>query len=143
MIVDLSTYSLPQEEIFILLRQSNQCPPLSPSKYHSLVLQLPKHHRMFVKLLNGFALGLISVMHEQRLSDGGQWVAHITEFETRCEEQFGSFALELLEHAIDHARRNNCCRIIAPGKEVYASAFETLEFDCVDGFYQKTIRPYF
>ena len=145
MIVDLSSFSVPQEDIYDLLKQSSHCPPLSPCKYHSMVIQLPQHHRVFVKMKNGKTYGLISVFYEQKLSDQGMYVAHITELEVResSDNSLDDTIFELIHHVTEAAKKNKCCRIISNVREEYNSSFEALSFLHVNGFLQKEIRPYY
>ena len=145
MIVDLSSFSIPQDDIYDLLKQSSQCPPLSPCKYHSMVIQLPQHHRVFVKMKNGKTCGLISVFYEQKLSDRGMYVAHITELEVRESKDnlVDDTIFELIQHVTEAAKKNKCCRIISNVREEYNINFEALSFENVNGYLQKEIRPYY
>ena len=128
-------------DIYRLLEQSHPCPAVSPYIFYSIVHALPPTQKMFVYIdKDATVCGIISIVIEQKLSHGCQCVAHITDLEIDSENENRAIAYDLIDHAVEVARRKNCVRIVAIPKENFIPDFINNYFDQIDGFYVRRIN---
>lgn len=134
MIVDIATLPVSRNAILGLLSQSHPCPVMSPERFHSLVLQLPPHQRIYVCNEDGKDIGILSMVIEQRLSHGGNTVAHITDLEVDPNVNVSRVASELITRCVEEAHSRSCCRIVSP-LEQHTSLFEDMGFVKTQGLH--------
>jgi hypothetical protein len=133
MIVDIATLPISRNAILGLLSQSHPCPAISPDRFHSLVLQLPPNQRIYVCNEDGKEVGLLSMLVEQRLSHGGNPVAHITDLEVDPSANVQRVAGDLILHCLEEAQTRSCCRVVSPMREQYRELFKNGGFTETQG----------
>jgi hypothetical protein len=113
MISDIKSTVVSKEEIISLLSQKHYCPDIQNNRFFSIIFQLPSNQYIYVlHSEDGKLDAIITLLIEQRLSDGGSLVAHITDLvisKDACNIE--DIQRHLLNHCINRAIDFKCCRI--------------------------------
>ena len=117
-----------QADILKLLSLISDSPKIEDSRWSHIINNLPKNHHIYVysspELIgqeqikpNVKILGLISIIIEQKLTHGGQKVAHIEDLVVNPEFHHMGIGSDLLKFAYRLADDNDCYKLILNCKE--------------------------
>ena len=106
------------DNLFLLLSQLTESPQLSYNKISEILSNLSSNHHIFVYLNdNKLPIGIITLIIEQKLIHEGKCVGHIEDLVVDNNYNGKGIALQLIDHCVKLAEKNNCYKIILDCKE--------------------------
>ena len=78
---------------------------------------LPKNHYIFVCYLRDKVVGMITVLIEQKLTNGGKCVAHVEDVVVDNQHRGLGIGKSMIQFAVGYAQGKNCYKIILNCRE--------------------------
>ena len=104
-------------EYFFIYAQLTSAPVISQEKFIDIMRNLPKNHYIFVCYLRDKVVGMITVLIEQKLTNGGKCVAHVEDVVVDNQHRGLGIGKSMLNFAVNYARGKNCYKIILNCRE--------------------------
>lgn len=142
MITDVRSTMVTQEELFSLLSQRLACPPVPKNRFFSILLQVPSNQYHYLYQEDGKLIGFVSLYIEQKLSLGCLCVAHINDLIVDKNYPSSKIERELIEHCVQVAKYNNCCRVVVHCNECSVPLCKDLGFTPQGRELVMTVRPF-
>ena len=100
------------EEYFTLLSQLTSAPTISLFHFETILKHLPPNHHIFVALMEGTPVGMITLLVEQKLTYEGKCIGHIEDVvvDKGCRKM--GIGKQMLEYVCELAKNKNCYKII-------------------------------
>lgn len=93
--------------------------------------------KIFLYLLDGVPVSMLTLLFEIKLIHNGSYVAHIEDVCTKVEHRNAGFSTELINHACEFAKKIGCYKVILDSK--LDGFYEKLGFKAVERCYRKDL----
>ena len=104
-------------EYFFIYAQLTSAPVIPQEQFIDIIRNLPKNHYIFVCYLRDKVVGMITVLIEQKLTNGGKCVAHVEDVVVDNQHRGLGIGKSMLNFAVNYARGKNCYKIILNCRE--------------------------
>jgi glucosamine-phosphate N-acetyltransferase len=104
-------------EYFFIYAQLTSAPVISQEKFIYIMRNLPKNHYIFVCYLRDKVVGMITVLIEQKLTNGGKCVAHVEDVVVDNQHRGLGIGKSMIQFAVGYAQGKNCYKIILNCRE--------------------------
>ena len=111
-IIKLTTENYNKNNIINLLDQLTKCPNIKDQHYKDILNNLSNNHSIYVIDYNNIAIGIATILIEQKIIHEGKCVAHIEDFVIDEEYRNNKLGNLLLKFLINKAKELNCYKII-------------------------------
>ena len=120
MISDIRTTVVNKDDIIELLSERHTCQSMQKNRFYSIIFQLPSNQHIFVMHSEkGELQAIITMFTEQRLSDAGLCIAHITDLviSKKIKNQV-DIQTDLLNYCINRAIDLKCIKIAVHSEQL-------------------------
>lgn len=101
-----------KEEYFTLLSQLTSAPTIDLFHFETILKHLHPDHHIFVALMEGKPVGMITLLIEQKLTYGGKCVGHVEDLVVDQGCRGMGVGKQLIEHVCELAKNKNCYKMI-------------------------------
>ena len=118
-----------REEIFSLLSQLTSAPLISEKSYNNIIDNLDDNHNIFVYVLDNKIVGMITLLHEQKLIHNGSKIVHIEDLVVDKEYKNRGIGRDLINYCLDKISKEEYYKIILDCSEELERFYNKLGFE--------------
>lgn len=118
-----------REEIFSLLSQLTSAPLISEKSYNNIINNLDDNHNIFVYVLDNKIVGLITLLHEQKLIHNGSKIVHIEDLVVDKEYKNRGIGRDLINYCLDKISKEEYYKIILDCSEELERFYNKFGFE--------------
>lgn len=118
-----------REEIFSLLSQLTSAPLISEKSYNNIINKLDDNHNIFVYVLNNKIVGMITLLHEQKLIHNGSKIVHIEDLVVDKEYKNRGIGRDLINYCLDKISKEEYYKIILDCSEELERFYNKFGFE--------------
>jgi glucosamine-phosphate N-acetyltransferase len=104
-------------EYFFIYAQLTNAPVIPQEQFINILKNLPENHFIFVCYLRDKVVGMITVLIEQKLTNGGKCVAHVEDVVVDNQHRGLGIGKSMIQFAVGYAQGKNCYKIILNCRE--------------------------
>lgn len=118
-----------REEIFSLLSQLTSAPLISEKSYNNIINNLDDNHNIFVYVLDNKIVGMITLLHEQKLIHNGSKIVHIEDLVVDKEYKNRGIGRDLINYCLDKISKEEYYKIILDCSEELERFYNKFGFE--------------
>ena len=118
-----------REGIFSLLSQLTSAPLISEKSYNNIINNLDDNHNIFVYVLDNKIVGLITLLHEQKLIHNGSKIVHIEDLVVDKEYKNRGIGRDLINYCLDKISKEEYYKIILDCSEELERFYNKFGFE--------------
>ena len=118
-----------REEIFSLLSQLTSAPLISEKSYNNIINKLDDNHNIFVYVLDNKIVGMITLLHEQKLIHNGSKIVHIEDLVVDKEYKNRGIGRDLINYCLDKISKEEYYKIILDCSEELERFYNKFGFE--------------
>jgi glucosamine-phosphate N-acetyltransferase len=118
-----------REEIFSLLSQLTSAPLISEKSYNNIINKLDDNHNIFVYVLDNKIVGMITLLHEQKLIHNGSKIVHIEDLVVDKEYKNRGIGRDLINFCLDKISKEEYYKIILDCSEELERFYNKFGFE--------------
>ena len=118
-----------REEIFSFLSQLTSAPLISEKSYNNIINNLDDNHNIFVYVLDNKIVGLITLLHEQKLIHNGSKIVHIEDLVVDKEYKNRGIGRDLINYCLDKISKEEYYKIILDCSEELERFYNKFGFE--------------
>ena len=118
-----------REEIFSLLSQLTSAPLISEKSYNNIINKLDGNHNIFVYVLDNKIVGMITLLHEQKLIHNGSKIVHIEDLVVDKEYKNRGIGRDLINYCLDKISKEEYYKIILDCSEELERFYNKFGFE--------------
>ena len=118
-----------REEIFSLLSQLTSAPLISEKSYNDIINNLDDNHNIFVYVLDNKIVGMITLLHEQKLIYNGSKILHIEDLVVDKEYKNRGIGRDLINYCLDKISKEEYYKIILDCSEELERYYNKFGFE--------------
>ena len=118
-----------REEIFSLLSQLTSAPLISEKSYNDIINNLDDNHNIFVYVLDNKIVGMITLLHEQKLIYNGSKIVHIEDLVVDKEYKNRGIGRDLINYCLDKISKEEYYKIILDCSEELERYYNKFGFE--------------
>lgn len=118
-----------REEIFSLLSQLTSAPLISEKSYNNIINNLDDNHNIFVYVLDNKIVGMITMLHEQKLIHNGSKIVHIEDLVVDKEYKNRGIGRDLINYCLDKISKEEYYKIILDCSEELERFYNKFGFE--------------
>lgn len=116
-------------EIFSLLSQLTNAPLISEKNYNNIITNLDKNHNIYVYVIDNKIVGMITIIHEQKLIHNGSKILHIEDLVVDKEYKNRGIGRDLINYCLDKINNKEYYKIILDCCEELEGFYNKLGFE--------------
>ena len=117
-----------KEQIFNLLAQLTSAFSLDDDRFNNIITNLPIGHHIFVYIIEGKIVGMITMLIEQKLIHNGASIVHIEDLVVDKEYRGSGIGKELVEYCMRQITSDKYYKIILNCSKELIPFYEKLGF---------------
>jgi len=118
-----------REEIFSLLSQLTSAPLISEKSYNNIINKLDDNHNIFVYVIDNKIVGMITLLHEQKLIHNGSKIVHIEDLVVDKEYKNRGIGRDLINYCLDKISKEEYYKIILDCSEELERFYNKFGFE--------------
>ena len=118
-----------REEIFSLFSQLTSAPLISEKSYNNIINNLDDNHNIFVYVLDNKIVGMITLLHEQKLIHNGSKIVHIEDLVVDKEYKNRGIGRDLINYCLDKISKEEYYKIILDCSEELERFYNKFGFE--------------
>lgn len=118
-----------REEIFSLLSQLTSAPLISEKSYNNIINNLDDNHNIYVYVLDNKIVGMITLLHEQKLIHNGSKIVHIEDLVVDKEYKNRGIGRDLINYCLDKISKEEYYKIILDCSEELERFYNKFGFE--------------
>ncbi len=118
-----------REEIFSLLSQLTSAPLISEKSYNNIINNLDDNHNIFVYVIDNKIVGMITLLHEQKLIHNGSKIVHIEDLVVDKEYKNRGIGRDLINYCLDKISKEEYYKIILDCSEELERFYNKFGFE--------------
>lgn len=118
-----------REEIFSLLSQLTSAPLISEKSYNNIINNLHDNHNIFVYVLDNKIVGMITLLHEQKLIHNGLKIVHIEDLVVDKEYKNRGIGRDLINYCLHKISKEEYYKIILDCSEELERFYNKFGFE--------------
>ena len=118
-----------RREIFTLLSQLTSAPLISEKSYNDIINKLDDNHNIFVYVLDNKIVGMITLLHEQKLIYNGSKIVHIEDLVVDKEYKNRGIGRDLINYCLDKISKEEYYKIILDCSEELERYYNKFGFE--------------
>ena len=118
-----------REEIFSLLSQLTSAPLISEKSYNNIINKLDDNHNIFGYVLDNKIVGMITLLHEQKLIHNGSKIVHIEDLVVDKEYKNRGIGRDLINYCLDKISKEEYYKIILDCSEELERFYNKFGFE--------------
>ena len=118
-----------RREILSLLAQLTSAPLISEKSYNNIINKLDDNHNIFVYVLDNKIVGMITLLHEQKLIHNGSKIVHIEDLVVDKEYKNRGIGRDLINYCLDKISKEEYYKIILDCSEELERFYNKFGFE--------------
>jgi len=118
-----------RREVFSLLAQLTSAPLISEKSYNNIINKLDDNHNIFVYVLDNKIVGMITLLHEQKLIYNGSKIVHIEDLVVDKEYKNRGIGRDLINYCLDKISKEEYYKIILDCSEELERYYNKFGFE--------------
>jgi glucosamine-phosphate N-acetyltransferase len=118
-----------REYLFSLLSQLTSAPLITEKSYNNIINKLDDNHNIFVYVLDNKIVGMITLLHEQKLIHNGLKIVHIEDLVVDKEYKNRGIGRDLINYCLDKISKEEYYKIILDCSEELERFYNKFGFE--------------
>ena len=127
-IIEIQDFSGEYTDIFGLLETLTSAPVINRETYNEFIENLGDNHKIFLFIKDQMAVGIVTLLIEQKLIHGGKKVAHIEDLVVERAYRNQGISSSLINTCIGYAEYMDCYKVILNCDKGMADFYENFGF---------------